>query len=443
MPTRRKILPAAVVGLLLGLGILLGAQGTPPATPAATTDSAYAAGYNAAYPLGQEDQRSGAPANAHKFRIYQDGTSGYTEAYGTPEAYRSGFQSGFDDGYADGYGQRPRSVPEAAAPAEPAANPPEGGFAPPVPPTMAPATTDVAKAARANGYREGYNVGQSDANSHAVYDAAAHREYQDANVGYDPAQGASDQYQASFRSGFNTGYDDGFNHRLYNAALGARSGAAASSAGNAGASDLPTDPVALRAQPSGVYNDVLLLAQGTRLHTTLDKQLDTKNSYSGEAFSLTVTVPVWIGGTAAIPAGSTIQGTVQQVTRGGKLSGHAQLQLQYNTLTLPGRAPISLNATTAATGSAAQKVNQDEGTVNGPNSNAGKRAGTDAAVGAVLGGIFGGTGGLIRGGAAGAAIGTAGVLMSHSRDLTLREGEPMLIRLEEPLELPKPPNSGQ
>jgi len=431
-------MPAAVVGLFLSLAVLLGAQ----AAPAATTDAAYAAGYNAAYPLGQQDHQAGAQANAHKFRIYQDGTSGYTEAYGTPESYRSGFQSGFDDGYADGYGQRPRSLPQASAPAPAAPPPPNAGFSPPAPPPLPPAATDLAKAARANGYREGYNIGQSDANSHAVYNATASREYQDANVGYDPAQGASDQYQTSFRGGFSTGYDDGFNHRLYNAALGARSGVAASSPGNADA-DLPTDPVALRAKPSGVYNDTLLLAQGTQLQTTLDKQLDTKNSYSGEAFSLTVTVPVWIGGTASIPAGSTIQGTVQQVTRGGKLSGHAQLQLTYNTLTLPGRTPISLNATTAATGNAAQNVNKDEGTVNGPDSGAGKKAGTDAAIGAVLGGIFGGTGGLIRGGAAGAAVGTAGVLLSHGRDLTLREGEPMLIRLEAPLELPKPANNGQ
>ncbi|MGH9395203.1 MAG: hypothetical protein ACRD1E_13600, partial [Terriglobales bacterium] len=397
-------------------------------------------GYNTAYPLGQQDQQSGAAANAHKFRVYQDATSGYSEAYGTPEAYRTGFQSGFDDGYGDGFAQRPRTLP---APAAPAAGNPNAGFAPPASPPQPAPTAELARTARANGYREGYNIGQSDANSHVSYNATSSHEYADANVGYDPAQGASDQYQLNFRSGFSTGYDDGFNHRLYNAAIGARPGQSATSAGNASAGDagagsLPTDPERLRARPSGVYDNTVLLAEGTQLQTTLDQQLDTKNSYSGEAFSLTVTVPVWVGATAAIPAGSTIQGTVSQVTRGGKLSGHAQLQLQYNTLTIPGRTPLALNATTAATGNAAQSVNKDEGTVNGKGADTAKHAGTDAAIGAVLGGIFGGGGGLIRGGAAGAAVGTAGVLMSHSRDLTLRQGEPMLVRLDRPLELPKP-----
>ncbi|MGH9482497.1 MAG: hypothetical protein ACRD1L_10460 [Terriglobales bacterium] len=407
------------------------------------TDPAYAAGYNAAYGLGQQDQEAGVAANAHKFRAYQEGSQGYTDQYGTMEAYKASFQSGFDDGYRDGFAGRPRSVPEAAA----AATPPSSGPAP-TPGAATPAATtlaaselsaDDAKAARGNGYREGYNIGQSDANSNAVYNATASREYQMATVGYVPSMGPNDAYQSGFRKGFSTGYDDGFNHRLYNSGIGARQSPVveAPGAAPAGEHDLPTDPTTLKTMASGVYDNGVLLAQGTQIQTTLNQPINTKNSYAGEAFSLAVTVPVWVGAVAAIPAGSTIQGTVKQVQRGGKLRGHAEIQLQYNTITIPGQTPVPLNATATAVGDAAKSVNTTEGTVNGQGSGAGKKAGTDAAVGSVLGGIFGGYGGLIRGAIAGAAIGTAGAMISHSKDITLREGEALQLRLEAPLALPK------
>ena len=189
--------------------------------------------------------------------------------------------------------------------------------------------------------------------------------------------------------------------------------------------------------PSGVYSNGILVAQGTVIETTLDNQIDTKNSYSGEAFSLTTTVPIWVGSVAAIPAGSKIEGIVANVKRGGKLSGHAQIQLQYNTLTLPGQTAIALNATTSSVGATGQSVNSGEGTVNGQGPSTAKHAATDAAIGAVLGGIFGGGGGLLRGGIAGAAVGTAGVLISHKKDIALRQGEQITVRLDQPLELPK------
>ncbi len=416
------------------------------------TDPAYVAGYNAGYPLGQQDQRQGFAANAHKFSAYQQADAGYTPDYGTRTAWRAAFQSGFDDGYGDGYGGRPRSVMLAggtsAAPAPgggAAATPPVliGGDTAPAAPAAStapppPPTPELVKTARGNGYREGYNIGQSDADSNAVYNATASREYQDANIGYSAALGSSADYQEEFRLGFSAGYDDGFNHRLYNTAEGARTAPpAAAATASAGGNNLPTSPKRAAARPSGVYDNGILVAQGTQLQTTLDSELDTKNSYGGEAFTLTTTVPVWVGSVAAIPAGSKIEGIVEKVTRGGKLSGHAQIQLQYNTLTLPGQTPIALNATTYAVGAAAQSVNSNEGTVNGQGPSTAKHAATGAAIGAILGGIFGGGGGLLRGGIAGAAVGTAGVLISHKKDIALRQGEQITVRLDQPLELPK------
>ncbi|TAN22248.1 MAG: hypothetical protein EPN33_08230 [Acidobacteria bacterium] len=394
-------------------------------------DTAYAAGYNAAYALGVKDKAAGAGANARKFTAYEDGSAGYTAAYGSRQTYRTRFQNGFSDGYFDGYNGRERAL-LAPPPA-----PPRGAGALRSAPREAGQPPEATNA-KASGYREGYNIGQSDANSNAVYNSTASNEYKQGLVGYTASLGSSTDYQTAFRRGFTQGYDDGFNHHLYNSAIGARTTAAPAAA--AGANDLPLSATDAATRPSGVYDNGILVAQGTVIRTQLDKELDTKDAYAGEAFTLTTTVPVWVGAVAAIPAGSKISGIVQSVQRGGKLSGHAQLQLQYNNLIVPGQAPIPLNATTNGVGNSAQTVNGQEGTVNGQGADTAKKAGTGAAIGAVLGGIFGGYGGLARGAIAGAAVGTAGVLISHKKDITLRAGETIAVRLDHPLELPKPAN---
>lgn len=427
---QRIILP--VLAVWVGCALMLAAQAaTAQAAQAANNiDPAYAAGYNAAYALGMQDKAAGLGANAHKYSAYQDGLQGYTAAYGTQLDYRTRFQNGFSDGYFDGYNGRKRALLEP--PPAPAAS------APAVAPAPAPAPEDAASlaaTAKANGYREGYNTGQSDANSNAIYNATASNEYKQALVGYTAALGASSEYQDAFRRGFTQGYDDGYNHRLYNSAVGARTRTVeAAAAAPAGAHDLPLGAAAATL-PSGIYDNGVLLASGTVIRAQLDNQLDTKTSYVGQAFTLTTTVPVWVGAVAAIPAGSKITGIVKDVKRGGEFSGHAQLQLQYDNLILPGQAPIPLNATTQGVGNAA--VNSEEGTVNGQQASTGKRAGVGAGVGAVLGGIFGGYGGLARGAIAGAAVGTAGEVISRQRDLTLRAGEPVAVMLHNPLELPK------
>jgi hypothetical protein len=366
---------------------------TAQAITQSAMDPSYVAGYNAGYPLGRQDNASGAAANAHKFSAYQ-------EAAGDT---RAAFQSGFDDGYADGFAGRPSSI---------------GG-------TSAQATA----ATTARAYRKGYNNGQTDANRNAADNPAV----SDADAGADAAD------TTVFAKAYTTGYDDGYHHRLYNTAMGGRQyiDPAQADGAQSGANDLPTDPERLRARDSGVYDNGLLIAEGTRIQTTLNRALNTKTTQVGEPFTLTVTVPVWVGAIAAIPAGSTIQGTVENVTRGGKVSGAAQFQLRYNTLTLPGQVPVDLHATTEAVGAAAQNVNANEGTVSGQSSGAGKRAATDAAIGGAVGGIFGGMGGLMRGGIAGAAIGGAGAIISHKKDIELRTGEAVNVRLDRPLELPK------
>lgn len=64
--------------------------------------------------------------------------------------------------------------------------------------------------ASANGYEEGYELGLSDGRGGQRYDPVRHREYRDAEEGYDDSYGPKDGYKKNFRTGFRQGYEDGY-----------------------------------------------------------------------------------------------------------------------------------------------------------------------------------------------------------------------------------------
>lgn len=73
-------------------------------------DPAYARGYNDGYARGENDGRDGNRYDPVGAREYRDGDSGYADAYGSRDAYRSNYRAGFRQGYESGYrdGQRSR-----------------------------------------------------------------------------------------------------------------------------------------------------------------------------------------------------------------------------------------------------------------------------------------------------------------------------------------------
>lgn len=402
------------------------------------TDRAYLNGYNTGYQAGQQDRQRGMRANPHKFRSYQSATQGYTTSYGTREQYRQSFQGGFDDGYTDGYANRPESIgsqssggPAPMQQAAPASFPtPDQGMA-----ASAPVDPQAQAKARANGYREGYSAGEYDANRGASYNAMGNGEYQSALTGHTDALGTEAQYQNWFRSGFRSGYDDGFNHRLYNSAIGRRDNGAVAQ----GRLSMPTDPEVLRSRPSGAYSNGILLEEGTQIQARLNTDLSTEYARPGDAFTATVSVPVWAGSTQAIPAGAIIHGTVEQVQRAGRVSGNSQLQLRYDTIEMPGGQFYTLHATTASVGNGSGQttVGHDEGTVNEKSDRGGdvKKVAGIGGLGAIIGAIAGGGKGAAIGGIAGAAVGTAGVMATRGKDVTLHQGDTITLRLDRPMQI--------
>lgn len=60
------------------------------------------------------------------------------------------------------------------------------------------------------GYRDGAQAGRDDARDGRGYEYQRHRDYRDANGGYDSRDGSRDAYRDRYRSGFVAGYRDGY-----------------------------------------------------------------------------------------------------------------------------------------------------------------------------------------------------------------------------------------
>jgi hypothetical protein len=78
-------------------------QGTPARALPGYRTPAFERGYDDGYGRGLADGRRGARYDPVESRDYRRADSGYAEAHGSREAYRTNYRAGFRQGYEDGY----------------------------------------------------------------------------------------------------------------------------------------------------------------------------------------------------------------------------------------------------------------------------------------------------------------------------------------------------
>lgn len=71
--------------------------------PAPRGEAAYTRGYADGYEHGLADGRRRQRYDPVESREYRDGDGGYTESYGSRDAYRNNYRAGFRQGYENGY----------------------------------------------------------------------------------------------------------------------------------------------------------------------------------------------------------------------------------------------------------------------------------------------------------------------------------------------------
>jgi hypothetical protein len=129
---------------------------------------------------------------------------------------------------------------------------------------------------------------------------------------------------------------------------------------------------------------------------------------------------VTVDGRVAVPAGSTFEGFVTEVERGGRFRERARLGVRFNTVVLADNTRVNVSTEPIyRTGEA-------------PTGEATSKIGAATVVGTIIGAAIGGRKGAAIGGATGAAGGTAAVMASGPNHVVLTAGTSLTVRLTEP-----------
>jgi type IV secretory pathway VirB10-like protein len=134
-----------------------------------------------------------------------------------------------------------------------------------------------------------------------------------------------------------------------------------------------------------------------------------------------VTRDVRVADRIAIPAGSTVRGSVTEVDRGGRMKGKARLAIKFHTIVLADGTQIALKTDPV--------VREGQS----PAGESAAKVGGAAIGGAILGAILGGGKGAAIGGAVGAGGGTAAAMTNDRNPATLPAGTTVTVRMQAPV----------
>jgi hypothetical protein len=168
---------------------------------------------------------------------------------------------------------------------------------------------------------------------------------------------------------------------------------------------------------------------GTRLVATLDNALSTRNAHAEDRFTITTLNPSQY-------EGAVIEGTVSSVNPSGRLSGRADMALNFESIRMR-------NGRTYQFGGVIENVRtangetisvDNEGTVeeNSQTEKAVQRGAIGAAVGAIIGAITGGGKGAAIGAMIGAGGGAGTVIVQGRDQLDLPRGTELTITSDLP-----------
>ena len=91
-----------------GAGQVAGRQGFSRSVPRGYQEPAFARGYGDGYQRGLADGKARDRYDPANSPDYRNGDQGYSNAYGSRDAYRSNYRAGFRQGYEEGYREATR-----------------------------------------------------------------------------------------------------------------------------------------------------------------------------------------------------------------------------------------------------------------------------------------------------------------------------------------------
>ncbi|MDQ3798767.1 MAG: hypothetical protein M3384_04900 [Acidobacteriota bacterium] len=181
------------------------------------------------------------------------------------------------------------------------------------------------------------------------------------------------------------------------------------------------------------YNNYdFAVPNGTRLVAVLNTPLSTRTTQNGDRFTMEVTAP-------AQYRGAIIEGTVMNAERSGRVSGRAEMGLNFETIRLRNgqtyRFTGLIDGVRNANGDTVSINNEGAVRDNNQTTKTVTRAGIGAALGALIGAIAGGGQGAAIGAGVGAGAGAGSVILQGRDDLRLDTGTEFSLTSSAPANL--------
>jgi hypothetical protein len=178
---------------------------------------------------------------------------------------------------------------------------------------------------------------------------------------------------------------------------------------------------------------------GTKVLLVLKNSISSKNAKKGDGVYLESSFPITQDGLIVIPAGTFVQGVIDEVKRPGRVKGRGEILMHFTSLVYPNGYSVTLpsSGVESTDSSDSQTVADKEGTVKGGGSK-GRDAATVAtttATGAGIGAAAGGWKGAGIGSGIGVAAGLGAVLLTRGEEVRLYQGTTIEMVLNRPLKL--------
>lgn len=179
---------------------------------------------------------------------------------------------------------------------------------------------------------------------------------------------------------------------------------------------------------------VSTIPKGTILMVKLDHPISTASNKIGDPITGTVEADVYLDNQIAVPAGSSVEGSIVDLESAGRVSKPGKIMAQFSLLKTPTGVTIPLKAhVITEDNSGMLKGNSAQNQVL---STAGNALGVTAAgtlAGTALGGLMGAVGsGALFGVAAGGAAGIGYAVLKQGKQVTIPAGGRISIQLDQP-----------
>ena len=180
------------------------------------------------------------------------------------------------------------------------------------------------------------------------------------------------------------------------------------------------EPPAPAAPPAPEFVDLTVPSDAV-LGLQIERTISSELARIEDRVDARVTRDVRVADRIAIPAGSTVRGSVTEVDRGGRMKGKARLAIKFHTIVLADGTQVPLKT------DAVVREGQS------PGGESAAKVGGAAIGGAILGAILGGGKGAAIGGAVGAGAGTAAAMSNDRNPATLAAGTTVTVRMQAPV----------